>query len=106
MKILIDENLPKRLKTDFHDHEIYTVSDKKWNGKKNGELLQLMIKEGFDVLLTFNKNLQYQQNFIKYPISVILIDASDNTYFTLKAFTPKILNLIKKGLKNGANIVK
>ena len=43
MRLLLDENLPKRLKTDFAEHEIYTVRDKGWNGIKNGQLLQLMV---------------------------------------------------------------
>jgi predicted nuclease of predicted toxin-antitoxin system len=43
MRLLLDENLPKRLKTDFVEHEIYTVRDKGWNGIKNGQLLQLMV---------------------------------------------------------------
>jgi len=55
MKLLIDENLPKRLKLDFLEHEIYIVSDKNWNGSKNGELLKLMLAENFEVLLTFDK---------------------------------------------------
>jgi predicted nuclease of predicted toxin-antitoxin system len=50
MKLLLDENLPKRLKLDFKNHEIYTVWDKGWNGKKNGELLRLMIDDNFDAL--------------------------------------------------------
>ncbi|MGB7393071.1 MAG: hypothetical protein WA913_01630 [Pricia sp.] len=50
------------MKSDFSDRTIYSVSDKGWNGKKNGELLQLMLYEGLDVLFTFDKNLQYQQN--------------------------------------------
>jgi len=62
MKLLLDENLPKRLKLDFENHEIYTVWDKGWNGKKNGELLRLMIDDNFDALLTFDKNLKFQQN--------------------------------------------
>jgi len=45
MKLLLDENLPKRLKLDFKNHDIYTVWDKGWNGKKNGELLRLMIDD-------------------------------------------------------------
>lgn len=63
MKLLLDENLPKKLKSDFPEHEIYTVSDKGWNGVKNGELLKLLLQEGFDALLAFDKNLQHQQNF-------------------------------------------
>ena len=61
MKLLLDENLPKRLKDDFATHEVYTVTDKSWNGVKNGELLELMLSERFDALLTFDKNLQHQQ---------------------------------------------
>jgi hypothetical protein len=43
MKLLLDENLPKRLKLDFPEHEIFTVSDMGWKGKKNGELLQIYL---------------------------------------------------------------
>jgi hypothetical protein len=50
MKVLIDENLPKPLKIDLPEHEIiFIVSDMSWNSKKNGELLKLMLNEGFDV---------------------------------------------------------
>lgn len=50
MRLLLDENLPKRLKSDFPDHEIFTVRDKEWSGIKNGELLQLMVADMFDAL--------------------------------------------------------
>lgn len=60
MKLLLDENLPKKLKLDFPEHEVYTVTDKSWNGIKNGELLKLLLQENFDALLTFDKNLQHQ----------------------------------------------
>ncbi len=59
MKLLLDENLPKRLKGDFPNHEVYTVRDLSWNGIGNGELIQHMLDNGFDALLTFDKNLQY-----------------------------------------------
>ncbi|HZY10573.1 MAG TPA: DUF5615 family PIN-like protein [Bacteroidota bacterium] len=56
MRILLDENLPKKLKLHFQGFEIFTVRDRGWTGKTNGELIQLMIAERFDVLLTFNTN--------------------------------------------------
>ena len=59
MRLLLDENLPKKFKQDFSEHEIYTVRDKGWNGKKNGELMTLMISEKFDAFLTFDRNLQH-----------------------------------------------
>jgi predicted nuclease of predicted toxin-antitoxin system len=65
MRLLLDENLPKRLKLDFPDHEIFTVRDKGWNGIKNGQLLNLLLQNEFDALFTFDKNLSYQQNFSK-----------------------------------------
>lgn len=54
MKLLLDENLPKRLKQDLAAHEVYTVRDKGWNGKKNGELMKLLVNEKFDALSTFD----------------------------------------------------
>jgi len=51
------------VKLDFPNHEIFTVREKGWNGIKNGELLQIMVDNNFDALLTFDKNLQHQQIF-------------------------------------------
>jgi predicted nuclease of predicted toxin-antitoxin system len=95
MKLLLDENLPKRLKNDLSAFDVYTVRDKNWNGKKNGELLKLMIADSFDALITFDKNLQYQQNFIKYSLPVIVLNAPDNSYLTLQLYVPKIIEILK-----------
>ena len=76
-----------------------------WNGVKNGELLKLMIANEFDVLINFDKNLQFQQNFSKYTLPIIVLNAFDNTYLTLKEFIPQILLLLKSNLKVGANII-
>lgn len=97
MRLLLDENLPKRLKEDFTDYEIYTVRDKGWNGIKNGELLNLMLKEGFDIFLTFDKNLQYQQNFNKYPITVIILNAPINTWQELTKLSGSIIDRLESG---------
>ena len=95
MRLLLDENLPKRLKLDFPDHEIFTVRDKRWNGIKNGELLQLMVADGFDALLTFDKNLQHQQNFSKYTITVFVLTAPINTYEVLTNLSGKVREHLK-----------
>lgn len=106
MKLLLDENLPKRLKADLPDHEVFTVRDCGWNGKTNGALLELMLKEGFDVLLTFDKNLQHQQNFSKYPIPVIVLNAPNNTYLVLSQLIPDLITLLSKPLTSGPVEVK
>jgi len=107
MRLLLDENLPKRLKLDFTAYEIYTVRDKGWNGIKNGELLQLLLANNFTALLTFDKNLQHQQNFIKYTITVFVLSATINSYEALTKLTPKIKERLNKGdLPSGAIVIK
>ncbi|MCX6188636.1 MAG: hypothetical protein NTW54_03360 [Bacteroidetes bacterium] len=101
MRLLLDENLPKRLKLDFADHERFTVWYKGWNGKKNGELLGLMIADNFDALLTFDKNLQFQQNFQKYSLPVLVLNATDNSYLTLSKLVPKINKVLSRKLLIG-----
>ena len=107
MRLLPDENLPKRLKLDFSEYEIYTVRDKGWNGIKNGELLQLLLANNFTALLTFDKNLQHQQNFIKYTITVFVLSATINSYEALTKLTPKVKELLNKDdLLSGAIVIK
>ncbi len=90
MRLLIDENLPKRLKLDFLEHEVFTVRYKNWSGVKNGELLKLLTEEGFDALLTFDKNLQHQQNFSKYSVAVFVLSARINRYEALTHLSSQI----------------
>lgn len=97
MLLLLDENLPKRLKSDFPDHQIFTVRDKEWNGIKNGELLKLMLANEFDALLTFDKNLQHQQNFVKYRLAVFVLTALSNTYELLSPLTVEVNQILSAG---------
>jgi hypothetical protein len=94
MRLLLDENLPKRLKLDFPEHEIFTIRDKQWNGIKNGDLLKLLLDNAFDALLTFDKNLQHQQNFLKYTITVFVLTAKINWYRELTKLTPKVKEVL------------
>jgi len=91
MKILLDENIPRRLKFDFDvKDEVRSVQELKWQGKKNGELLGLMTLEGFDFFITLDKNLQYQQNIKRFSIQIIILDAPDSRYHTLQPLILKI----------------
>lgn len=95
MKLLLDENLPKRLKNDFPNHEVYTVRDKGWNGVKNGQLIKLMLEDGFNALLTFDKNLQHQQNFSRYTLTVFVLSAPTNTYSEITKLTNNVLSYLQ-----------
>ncbi len=94
---MLDENLPKRLRQDFSEHEIFTVRDMQWNGIKNGDLLRLLIDNSFDALLTYDKNLQHLQNFSKYTITVFVLTAKINQYIELTKLTSKIKVFLNSG---------
>ena len=98
MKILLDESLPRKLKGDFGiDHEVYTVRDMDWLGKKNGELLRLMTENQFDLFVTVDKNLPYQQNIERLPLTIFVLCAFDNRRETLQRLIPLIFKKIKAG---------
>jgi predicted nuclease of predicted toxin-antitoxin system len=95
MKILLDENMPAKLKLDFGEvHEVKMVRDMKWLGKKNGELLGLAAFNGFDIFITLDKNLRNQQNLEKVQIKFILLLATDNKHQTLQPYVEKIKNIL------------
>lgn len=63
MKLLLNENLPRKLKVDIGPGFVtWTVQELGWQGKKNRDLLRSMTNSGFDGMMSIDKNLQYQQN--------------------------------------------
>lgn len=68
--ILLDENLPVALRHHLTEFEVVTVQFQGWTGKQNGELMRL-IDGNFDVFLTGDKNLRYQQRIDTRKIAII-----------------------------------
>ena len=100
-RILLDENLPKPLIKHFSiNYKIDSVSDLNWQSKKNGELLEAMAREGIDILLTVDKNLQFQQNLDKYPVQIILLLTLSNRY---KSIVPQIPLIESEIIKSDAS---
>ena len=79
MRLLIDECVPRKVKFLFADggHECETVRDAGFGGKENGELLALA-EEHFDVLVTIDKNIRYQQNMTGRNMAILIIRAASN----------------------------
>jgi predicted nuclease of predicted toxin-antitoxin system len=96
MRLLLDECVPLRLKQDLPGHDVYTVREKGWSSKRNGELLRLMRAEGFQCLLTVDQNLEFQQNLRESGVSVILIAARSNRLRDLKPAVPRVLDALSK----------
>lgn len=88
MRVLIDECAPKALKTFLSErgHEAMTVQEAGWAGKENGELLALAEK-AFDVLITIDTNLRYQQNLRKRRIASVVQRARSNSLGYLRHFS-------------------
>ena len=96
MRILLDECVPRPLKRELTDYEIRTVVEMGWSGKKNGELLQLMVQESFAVLLTTDQNIQYQQNLQQAGIAVVVLVASSNRLPELVPLIPSVRSVLNQ----------
>ena len=77
MNLLIDECLPRTLKRHLVGHECRTVQEMGWSGKKNNVLLSLAEPE-FDVLVTIDQGMEYQQNLANRKIALLVLGARSN----------------------------
>lgn len=100
MIILLDECLPKKLKNDFKNYQVKTVPEMGWTGKKNGELLPLA-ENHFDIFITAEQNLRYQQNLKGRFIIIFVLKAPNSRYETLRLLIPNVLEKITRKLKKG-----
>ena len=87
MKILLDESLPRYLKQPLGNHQVFTVQEMGWTGIKNGELLAKANAE-FDVMLTADKNLRYQQNLSGLTLAVVVFPS--NRLSVVKALVTRL----------------
>lgn len=78
MKVLLDECIPRKFKNALPDHQCQTVPEAGLAGNKNGVLLSLAEDPGFDLFLTMDKGLQYQQNLTGRNIAILIMRARSN----------------------------
>ena len=106
MKILLDECITKRLIPYLKEFEIFTVSQMKWNGIKNGKLMSLCADNSFDLLLTIDKNLMFQQNLDAYPVTIVLLNSLSSKIEELITFLPSFKLQVDKFQKHQAYIIE
>ena len=95
MRLLLDENLPIKLKRLIErEHDVLTVNDMGWNGTKNGKLLKLLEEFDFDALITMDKNMQFQQYIQASKIQFFVLDANDNRLPTLIPLVNLLLEIL------------
>ena len=98
MKVLLDECVPKRLKRLFINHEVFTVPEAGWPGIKNGELLR-KASEKFDIFITVDRNLSFQQNLTNLPLPVIVIHSKSNKLKDIEPLMSHVMQLLQNELK-------
>ena len=90
MRLLLDECLPRKLKGGLPGHEVKTVPEMGWAWIENGDLLPLIEPE-FDVFITIDGNMRYQQNMKGRRLALVVLSAPDNTIETLLPLMPQVL---------------
>lgn len=93
MRLLLDESLPKKLKTLFAPHDIQTVPEMGWAGRSNGALLRLAEQE-FDIFLTADQKLPHQQNLTTFRIGIIVFAARSNRLRDIQPLVHRALEAI------------
>ncbi len=95
MRVLLDENLPRGLASELTGHEVTTVQAAGWAGTKNGELLR-RADTRFDVLMTMDRNLRYQQNLSALRLSILIVRARSNRMVHLRPLVGRILGALEE----------
>ena len=88
MKILLDECITTRFKKFILNHDVFTVYKMGLSGIKNGNLMKYCIDNHFDIILTIDKNMMFQQNLKNYPISIVVLNSKSSKIEELINFLP------------------
>jgi len=105
MIILLDECVTKRLKPYLSEYKVFTITEMRWNGIKNGELMVLCADNSIDLLLTIDKNLMFQQNIDKLNLTIAVLNSFTSKIEELKLFIPSLKTQIGKLEKNKAYLI-
>jgi uncharacterized protein DUF5615 len=94
VRVLLDESVPRPLAQLLVGHEVRTVTQLQWTGIKNGELLS-RAAESFDVVLSADQNIEFQQNLAKLPVAVIVLIAKTNRIESLEPLVAQLLGVLE-----------
>lgn len=105
LRILLDENVDRLLKSHFHsDFEVVTVPEQGWAGLSDGDMLR-HADEQFDVLVTMDQNLPYQQHLPAFEVAVVVLKASTNAFPDVVELMPKVNEQVRDAKAGKAIVV-
>ncbi len=92
MRVLFDQGTPAPLRKWLTEHEVVTCHEAGWSTLTNGDLLRAAEDRGFDVLVTTDRNLRYQQNIQQRRIAIVVL--SNNSWLRIESHTEQIANAV------------
>jgi hypothetical protein len=95
VKILLDEILPPKLRHDLIGHDVNAVALQGWNGLTNGKLLREAAAAGFEVMLTRDRGIEFEQNLTNLPIAIVLLIPKTADLPSLRAMMPEVLEILR-----------
>lgn len=104
MRILLDECIDRRFAAELLGHYVKTVPQAGWAGVKNGELMRLAEQE-FDVFVTVDRNLSYQQNLPRYGLAVTVLRSVSNRLADLAPFSQMMLEAVETAEAGSATVL-
>jgi predicted nuclease of predicted toxin-antitoxin system len=105
VRVLLDKCLPRRLKRELIGHDVKTAPEMGWASKRNGELLALAARN-FDVFLTADRNLSYQQDVSAFDIAVMVLAARSNRLDDLRPLVPRLLEILGTAERRAVTVVR
>jgi hypothetical protein len=103
MRVLLDENLPQKLRLYLTGHEVVTTAYQGWAGWSNGNLVKAADEAGFHVLVTADQGLNYQQNLTSRKLSIVVLSTNKNS--RVRAGVAKILAAISASSPGGFTFI-
>lgn len=94
-KVLFDENMPRKLRRDLPGFAIRTAQEQGWSSFKNGQLLALAVGE-FEVLVTIDQRMRYQQNLRELSIGIVVIETRDTRFESIRAHVEELREAIAR----------
>lgn len=104
MRVLLDGNLPRALARQLIGHEVVTIHQRHWSDLSNGALLDAAAGE-YEVFVTLDQSLRYQQNLGGRGIAVVVLRAPSNRLQDLEGLIPELLQAIVSAPKGEATLV-
>ena len=105
MKLLLDECVDARLAREILGHDVTTVPKAGWAGATDQQVLE-RAERAFEVFVTTDRNLEFQQNLSSYDLVVIVLEAKTNRLVDLKPLVPSLLAVLPTARRRVATHVR